>query len=331
MDLLTDYCLGDSSIYEVLDLNFKGWYGRLVFPPSRSPTFPAPKPFFCGVFPSFDPISLPRDGDVPFEIRSPSSVESSELSLPTPFQPSGALCEPSGLKPPAKKFEGNKMKGSVLGVFKQAAVSLQDELLTLLESMDHHDHESMLEESYAVFGALDRLFVDYEPFKEQVLNYIGCATSLNQVELSIDDNDRSSLELYNSYNRKKLRLEDVSCLHSKTSSALEASNEHLQYLQQEASRLRDMLLRAEEELALCKVECTEIDSRFRQLAEDKLHLELDLQASFHEAEEAKKVCQLGEAKRNVAKESFEKARSELRQSFLDVSSESYGITLLNAL
>lgn len=92
-----------------------------------------------------------------------------------------------------------------------------------------------------------------------------------------------------------------------------------------------MLLRTEEELALCKVESTEIDSCFRQLAEDKLRLELDLQASFHEAEEAKKVCQLGEAKRNVAKESFEKARSELRQRFLDVSSASGGIKLFNAL
>jgi len=268
-----------------------------------------------GVFPSFDIISLPGDADLPIEICRPSSVESTQLSLVTPFQPSGAvLYETSGLKPPPKDFPGRRMKESVLDKFKQAAVSLQVELLSLLESMDCHDHGSMLEESYSVFGALERLSVDYEPFKEQVLKYIGHAASFAEVELSIHNGDQSSQDLFGNYNHKKLQLEDIARHHADTSSALEVSNEHIQYLQQEVSRLKNMLLHVEEELAFCKVEHMEIDTRFNQLAEDKLQSEVNLQAAFNEAEEAKKVCQQREAERIIAKASFEKARSELRQS-----------------
>lgn len=43
----------------------------------------------------------------------------------------------------------------------------------------------MLEESYSICCAIERLSVDYEPFKEQVLKYIGHAASLAEVELSI--------------------------------------------------------------------------------------------------------------------------------------------------
>ncbi|KAF7132922.1 hypothetical protein RHSIM_Rhsim09G0192300 [Rhododendron simsii] len=48
-ELLTDYYLDSSAIYEILGFTFKGWYGRLVFhPPCSVPQFPAPKPFFSG-------------------------------------------------------------------------------------------------------------------------------------------------------------------------------------------------------------------------------------------------------------------------------------------
>ncbi|KAG5534636.1 hypothetical protein RHGRI_022678 [Rhododendron griersonianum] len=286
-ELLADYCVDSSAINEILGINFKG------------------------VFPCFDPISLPQDAN----IRSPSSVESGKQSLLAPSESSAALLsETSGLKPPPKNFSGKIMKESVLDKFKQAAASLQEDLLILLESMDFHDHASMLEESCSVFGALERLMVDYEPFKEKVMKYIGSAESLARVELSIDNDDRSSQELFDCYNQKKLRLEVISHGHAETLSDLEASNQHLRYLEQEASRLKDMLRRVEEELACCKVENMEIDTHFNQIAEDKLQLELNLEAAFNEAEAAKEVCQRREAERSAVKASFEEARSELQQS-----------------
>ncbi|XP_058179870.1 uncharacterized protein LOC131298428 isoform X2 [Rhododendron vialii] len=314
-ELLADYCVDSSAINEILGTNFKGWCGRLVFPPSQSLTFPAPKPFFCGVFPCFDPISLPQDANIPFEICSPSPVESGKQYLLAPFEPSAALLsETSGLKAPPKHFQGKIMKESVMDKFKQAAASLQEDLLILLESMDFHDHASMLEESCSVFGALERLMVDYEPFKEKVMKYIGSAESLARLELSIDNGDWSSRELFDSYNRKKQHLEVISHGHAQTLSNLEASNQHLRYLEQEASRLKDMLRRVEEELACCKVDNMEIDARFNEIAEDRLQLELNLQAAFNEAEEARRVCQRMEAERSAVKASFEEARLELRQS-----------------
>ncbi|KAG5534112.1 hypothetical protein RHGRI_022299 [Rhododendron griersonianum] len=82
----------------------------------------------------------------------------------------------------------------------------------------------------------------------------------------------------------------------------------------EASCLEDMLRRVEEELACCKVNNMEIDTRFNEIAEDKVQLELNLEVLFNEAEEAKKVCQCMEAERSVVKASYEEARSELRRS-----------------
>ncbi|KAF7146159.1 hypothetical protein RHSIM_Rhsim04G0137500 [Rhododendron simsii] len=188
-------------------------------------------------FSCFDPISLPQDANIPFEIRSPLSVQSVKQSLLASFESSAALLsETSGLKSPPKNFQGKIMKESILDKFKQTAASLQVELLILLVSMDFHDHMSMLEESCSVFGALERLFVDYEPFKEKVMKYIGSAELLARVEF---------------YNRKRLELEVVSHGHAQTISDLEASNQHLRYLEREASCLKDMLCHVDDELELC--------------------------------------------------------------------------------
>ena len=79
------------------------------------------------------------------------------------------------------------MTNSIVEVFKQAAVRLQDDLLNVLKSKDFHDHESMILEACFIFCALDALFVDSQPFKEQVEEFIGCAAWLAEVELSIDN------------------------------------------------------------------------------------------------------------------------------------------------
>ncbi|KAF5957863.1 hypothetical protein HYC85_005088 [Camellia sinensis] len=299
----------------------EGWCGRLVFSPSRCLIFPAPKPFFCCVFPAFDPIFVPQDVDT-FDAEAPniampslSPAQSNKSSLLTPpGQPLGSsLSGPSGLSPPPKILQGNIMTNSIVEVFKQAAVRLQDDLLNVLKSKDFHDHESMILEACSIFGALDALFVDSQPFKEQVEEFIGCAASLAEVELSIN-NDRSAQELVIMYERKKRQLEDISRLHAETRAALEASNEHHQFLQKEASRVKDELLCIEEQLSSCEGEKMKIGNRLDQITEDMLNSEASLQVAFGEAEAAMKLCQQREAERNVAKEAFEKARSNLRRS-----------------
>ncbi|CAL5326855.1 unnamed protein product [Camellia sinensis] len=253
------------------------------------------------VFPAFDPIFDPHDVDT-FDAEAPniampsvSPTQSNKSSLRTPpGRPLGSfLSGPSGLNPPPKILQGNIMTNSIVEVFKQAAVRLHDDFLNVLKSKDFHDHESMILEACSILGALDALFVDSQPFKEQVEEFIGCAASLAEVELSIK-NDGSTQEL--------------------TRAALKASNEHHQFLQKEASHVKDMLLCIEEQLSSCEGEKMKIGNRLDQITEDMLNSEASLQVAFGEAEAAMKLCQQREAERNVPKEAFEKARSNLRRS-----------------
>ncbi|KAK3183920.1 hypothetical protein Dsin_031206 [Dipteronia sinensis] len=71
-----DISTGDI-MYQILGLHVLGWLGRLVFPPPRSLKDHPPKPFFCGIFPGFDPIFVPEDGNM-------LNVECDKLSSPTP-------------------------------------------------------------------------------------------------------------------------------------------------------------------------------------------------------------------------------------------------------
>ncbi|KAL6994541.1 hypothetical protein U1Q18_012643 [Sarracenia purpurea var. burkii] len=248
------------------------------------------------------------------EIQSPLPVESNKPPLLTPGQTLGFLLrEPSGFRSPSQTLQGNIMKESILEVFKQAALRLQDELLNLLDSMDFCDHETMLQEANSVFGALEGLVVDYQPFKEKVMGFIGHAASLAEVELSIHDDDRSSQELVDRYNLRKMQLDDISLHHAETWTALKASNERLQSLEKEASRVKDMLSLIEAELLCCVAKYTEIGARFDQITEEMFESELNVEVAYKEAEEALKLCRQREVERNVAKASFEEARSRLRQ------------------
>ncbi|THG15375.1 hypothetical protein TEA_009468 [Camellia sinensis var. sinensis] len=238
----------------------EGWCGRLMFSTSRCLIFPVSKPFFCFVFPAFDPIFDPHDVDT-FDAEAPniampsvSPTQSNKSSLRTPpGRPLGSsLSGPSGLNPPPKILQGNIMTNSIVEVFKQAAVHLHDDFLNVLKSKDFHDHESMILEACSILGTLDALFVDSQPFKEQVEEFIGCATSLAEA-------------------------------------ALKASNEQHQFLQKEASHVKDMLLCIEEQLSSCEGEKMKIGNRLDQITEDMLNSEASLQVAFGEAEAAMKL------------------------------------------
>ncbi|KAI8031433.1 Kinesin-like protein KIN-14R, partial [Camellia lanceoleosa] len=149
---LTDNCLKGTTICQILRFNVKGWCGRLVFSPSQCLIFPAPKPFFCCVVPTFDPIFVRQDVDT-FDVEAPN------ITMPS-------------LSPPPKILQGNTMTNSIVEVFKQAAVRLQDDLLNVLKSKDFHDHESMILEACFIFCALDALFVDFQPLKNKRRNLL---------------------------------------------------------------------------------------------------------------------------------------------------------------
>lgn len=172
-------CLLIAAMVQDLGFHVGEWLGRLQFPPCRGGLMiPAPKPLFCckyicsfdfgfgfsnpplvlrfqyvcnptritptscsaGVFPSFDPISVPQNTDKFEAIGSPLSTAAVDW-------------EPSRLVGSGTSV----MRDAVFDTFGEAAMKLQTKLLSLLESMDFQNHKSMVEEATTVFNALDRL------------------------------------------------------------------------------------------------------------------------------------------------------------------------------
>ncbi|KAK9273274.1 hypothetical protein L1049_018081 [Liquidambar formosana] len=302
--------------YQILGLHVQGWLGRLAFPPPRCLTVPPPKPFFCCVFPSFDFILVPKDVDVP---HSPLSVESDKSgrlslvnSLPNAQLSSGVLWEPLGLKSPPNVVQGNILTESTLKALGQAAAYIQSNLLALLESMDPLDHESMVREANSTFVALDGMSVDYRPFYERIREFIGCVYWLAQIEWSIH-NDISSKELINRYNSTKLRFDDLSRSHVEAVAVFAASDERLQLLREEASRVKNLLLQIEDQLSSCEAETKDLKTHRDEISEEMLEWEQSFLAASREAAEALKLHQQREVELKEAKAALEKARVQLRQ------------------
>lgn len=265
---------------------FEGWWGRLAYRPSRCLIFPAPKPFFCCIFPSYDPIFVPQSGDS-YDFK-PSSLR----SLP-------------GIQ------QVSVMKGAISGGFATLARDLQNQLLSLLESTDCDEHNSMGREARITFAALDQLQIGCQPFRERVEEFIKCASTLAEIEGSIR-NDRTSYELQEIYNWKKNHFDDISHDYHEAKADLETSRERLQSLREEASHVRDMLFQVETELSCIVVENQYHETRFVQISKELMESEQAYQVAFVAAEEALKIFEQKKEEKNAAESAFKKARVELR-------------------
>lgn len=303
-------------VHEISRLNVLGWLGRLAFPPPRCLTVPPPKPLFCCVFPSYDPIFVPTDVECDVECLSNLSQSPSDLLRLTHGQDAqtlDGLLEPSGLTNPPNILGGNAViSGSIWAAFRQAALHVQNELLTLLELMDPQDHESMVREANSAFAGLDRLGIDYRPFYERVKKFIGCASTLAQIESTIR-NDLASQELMNSYRSKMSHYENISRVHSKAMGAFTSSDDRLHFLQKEAIRVREMLLQIETQLSCCEVETAVLEIHLLQISQDMLETKQNLEGVYKAAGQTIQLQQQREAERSAAKEAMERARVELRQ------------------
>lgn len=270
---------------QMLGFQLEGWCGRLLFPPSRSLTFPAPRPFFCCVFPCFDPIFVPGD------VQSP---------------------------PPCNN-NNNRTRVSIVDVFKEAATRLEEGLVSVLESMGPREHKSMLSEANLVFDALDKLSVvvaDYNnsSFKERVMGFIDCALSLSELQQSTSSaiitisQGRGGDCLQEEYRRLQMELEQhVSIKCSEAYVALTACQNRLNVLTQEEARIEEMLSSIKADILCCRVENEVINSWLYKLTQDKLKLESSVEIAKEQVEQQV----------DVAIASFEKARSKLRDGSID--------------
>ncbi|KAK2665971.1 hypothetical protein Ddye_004545 [Dipteronia dyeriana] len=320
-------------IYQSLGLHVLGWLGRLVFPPPRSLNDHPPKPFFCCIFPSFDPIFVPRDGNR-LDLEG-STPELDKLSSRTHGgdrqQWNGVLWKHSGLKrsyatiqsdtlisPVSKSLEHTAAPFQSLEQaavqfqkrLEQAALHFQNEFVTILNRIDSSDPDTMTKKADKFFSDLDRvqLPINYEPFSRRVREFIESASRLAGIEKSICK-ACSLEELTEVYNSEKVRFDDISKAHDEAVAAFSNSSRRHQSLQEDASRLRDMLLRIESQSSCCEAETSELNVQMDVISKVKL----ESKKRMEEAKETLKLREQREAERCAAKAELEQARIQLQQ------------------
>ncbi|KAM7512647.1 hypothetical protein LguiB_011522 [Lonicera macranthoides] len=251
-----------------------------------------------GVFPSFNPISVPQNAD---NASSLCSGKDSQLSSVVRWEPSRVL-------------GSSVMSDAIFKSFGRAAMELQNELLALLESMDFHNHKSMAEEANTTFDALDQLSMNFPNsmnflhFRERVMEFINRASSLAELERSVS-NDHSSKELVEWYNREKSWLDDVSRDHAKTIAELDASKQRIKLLDEKAASIRDMLFEIEADLVCYRAENQDLESKLVKISKAKAESEFASEA----AGGALKIYQQREEDLHRAEAAFKKAKILLRQ------------------
>ncbi|KAK3031571.1 hypothetical protein RJ639_036370 [Escallonia herrerae] len=262
---------------------------------------------------SFDFISAPENVDVfnsedsAFPPESNGGIKGNKTSPHSPPQRARPLSIPHWELSVPGILKGTRTADAVSEGFAQLAVNLQNELLRILEPMDFHDHESMVREATTVFAALDCLLIDCGPFRERVEELISCASSLAKISSSISK-DQSCQKLVDLVKLRKTKLDDVSGRHVEYLASVEAARNRLNFLNDEASCIRNMLVEIETKLSCCKVENQNLETRFVQTSKDMVEAERNFEVASKTAEEALKLRQQREDELLAAKAAFQKAQ-----------------------
>ncbi|KAK4712754.1 hypothetical protein R3W88_007267 [Solanum pinnatisectum] len=191
-----------------------------------------------------------------------------------------------------KSFHGggqsNIMRCLISKVFLQAADLLQNDLLTLFESMDIKDHMTMIQEADVTFAALDHLGVARQYFSEEVEAFISSVSSLTKIECSIYS-DQCFETLVNHWILEKLKLDELCHFHFETINVSTLAEQHRLNLKTKASVVRARLSKIEAELAHCEVKNSALWCSLEHIREEKKKSEECLSIAFKELENAQKL------------------------------------------
>lgn len=295
---------------------FKGWWGRLAYPPAPCLKLPEAKPFYCckwvsiftcikflncgcrlpsgqlltlvmlcsfaGVFPSFDPIFVPQIVDeVVWHSRNRHN--------------------------PKKDIEGSLMFGSISDQFARVARDLQNKLISLLKSSDFRAHDYMAREANITFTALDQLQVQSQTFCERVNKLIRSASILDKAEGFIIRRDQSYDDYQDHYYCKKRKRDDLISDYDVAKADMETYKERFHSLSEEASCQQIRPFQVEARVSSCEAENKYHEPRCAQISVDLIESEKRLQV----AEEDLRLLQQRKEKYNAAEAAYKKARIEL--------------------
>ncbi|XP_006446901.2 uncharacterized protein LOC18051354 isoform X1 [Citrus clementina] len=286
-------------VYQSLALHILGWLGRLAFPPSRCLTDRPPAPFFCVIFPSFNPIFVPQDEATLFP--GVSNTEDDKVSPSTPGQDlqvwNGDLQKSSALKRSSTTMDENVR--STMKRFLQDTALCFNQILMNQNSTDQSDPDSIIRGVSELFSVCESIASN--PVTKSLKEYVDSNLRFGAIERSVC-NEHSMEELLDSYNEEKDRFDDISKVYEKAVADLEASIERGQSLQEEASRLRDKLSQIENQVSCCQAETSEHKIRVDFISRDKL----ESKKSMEKAEEALELCKQKEEELLAAKAALEK-------------------------
>ncbi|KAJ6896567.1 hypothetical protein NC651_022689 [Populus alba x Populus x berolinensis] len=216
--------------------------------------------------------------------------------------PNGIFQEPSRMQTVVENSDTSKL---ALKTFGQG-------LLDILQSMDLTQHETMLKVAENTFDTLRHLSIDHASFSKAVREYIQCKSKLAGIEESMGK-DFSPEEFLGHYNDKKTQFDNISQRHVEAVSACEASENHLQSLRGEVSRVKNMLLELEKQLSFCEAETSRCKSCVSEISNHKSESERSLDSACEKMEKALKLEDERDSMVYAANAALENARAQLLQ------------------
>ncbi|XP_062105293.1 uncharacterized protein LOC133816955 [Humulus lupulus] len=300
-----------------------GWLGRLAFPPSGTLMVPQARPFFGCVFPSFDPINAPKAKGV-FSSFIPIYVPKAKGGVDTvnyralneypqgnlndqsdTTSHGGILMELSSIK----NVGSDDYMGPISKALGKAGLLVQKQLLSILESTNPANHNSMREAANKTFSVLKLLSMDHREFSESVRKFISCAAELAKIE----DEWRKKTEVMQLpeeiedwYENEKAKFDEMAEMERETMAAIAASDKQVECIGEEVMRLREKLAGMEKELRHRNMENGELKWRAGMIRED-------MTAAKKKMEEARAAKMVHE-ERSAAMEALERARFHLRHN-----------------
>ncbi|XP_027351149.1 uncharacterized protein LOC113862253 [Abrus precatorius] len=288
-----------------------GWLGRLLFfYPTHSLKFPTPGPFFCCVFPSFDPIVVPKQTIIPDGPYEHNQLAISNVSQHTQLS-TGCHTEVSrDVVSPDKSQGERKSIMSKAQRHREVVLFTQQRLLIDLETLDPREHESMREAAETTFELLNSLGVYYKQFSDHVMDYINFASSIAEIDKSMENS--LTIEEHNKlFEEEKMRYSHIQDNYAKTEAMLDASNHHKQLLCEQVSNLKAMLHEKQNQLKSRELETLKIENDLGDLKRIMLAADITLKERAEQSEIARKRSEERGAKQIAAKASLEKAKLEL--------------------
>ncbi|XP_062105292.1 uncharacterized protein LOC133816954 isoform X2 [Humulus lupulus] len=277
----------------------------------------------AGVFPSFDPIYVPKAKGVD-AVNSRALNECTrhddlngvaDTSTQIPSQDSecsGILMELSSIKNVGGGVGErvlDQFMGPISKALGEAALLVQNQLMSILESMNPANHNSMREAANKTFSVLKLLSMDHREFSERVTKFISCTTELAKIE----DEWRKKRELMllpeeieDWFENEKAKFDEIAEEERETMAAIAASDKRVECIGEEVMRLREKLAGMEKELRHRKMENGELKWRAGMVKENMVAANKKME----EARAAKMVHQ----ERAAAIEALERARFHLRHN-----------------